>query len=138
MSDVPVIAGTPREPTLVARMFRSLRTRNYRLWFFGQTISQSGTWMQSTAQSWLVWELTHNGFYLGITMALQFLPVLPFGLVGVDEHPARQESCENPPEELLLVFRCQVVDGEGGADDVVRPAELRSAVIADHVLRLHA
>ena len=63
-------------------MFRSLRTRNYRLWFFGQTISQSGTWMQSTAQSWLVWELTHNAFYLGITMALQFLPVLVFGVVG--------------------------------------------------------
>ena len=63
-------------------MFRSLRTRNYRLWFFGQTISQSGTWMQSTAQSWLVWTLTHNAFYLGITMALQFLPVLAFGLIG--------------------------------------------------------
>ncbi len=82
MSAVPVTVGTPREPALIARMFCLLRTRNYRLWFFGQTISQSGTWMQSTAQSWLVYELTHNAFYLGITMALQFLPVLAFGLIG--------------------------------------------------------
>ena len=82
MSDVPATVRAPREPALVARMFRSLRTRNYRLWFVGQTISQSGTWMQSTAQSWLVYELTHNAFYLGVTMALQFLPVLAFGLLG--------------------------------------------------------
>jgi len=82
LSGVPATAGAHRRPEFVSRMFRSLRTRNYRLWFFGQTVSQSGTWMQSTAQSWLVWELTHNAFYLGITMALQFLPVLVFGLVG--------------------------------------------------------
>ena len=63
-------------------MFRSLRTRNYRLWFFGQTISQCGTWMQSVAQYWLVLELTHNALDLGITAALQFTPVLLFGTVG--------------------------------------------------------
>jgi MFS family permease len=63
-------------------MFRSLRTRNYRLWFVGQTISQSGTWMQSVAQYWLVLELTHSAFDLGVTAALQFAPVLLFGTVG--------------------------------------------------------
>jgi len=63
-------------------MFRSLRTRNYRLWFFGQTVSQSGTWMQSMAQGWLVYKLTHNAFDLGITAALQFAPVLVFGTIG--------------------------------------------------------
>ena len=62
--------------------FRSLRVRNYRLWFFGQTVSQSGTWMQSVAQSWLVWTLTHSAFYLGLTAALQFLPILLLGAVG--------------------------------------------------------
>ena len=66
----------------LVRMFRSLRTRNYRLWFFGQTVSQSGTWMQSVAQYWLVLELTHSAFDLGITAALQFAPVLVFGTVG--------------------------------------------------------
>ena len=63
-------------------MFRSLRTRNYRLWFVGQTISQCGTWMQSVAQYWLVLELTHSAFDLGITAALQFAPVLLFGTIG--------------------------------------------------------
>ena len=63
-------------------MFRSLRTRNYRLWFFGQTVSQCGTWMQSVAQYWLVLELTHSAFDLGITAALQFAPVLLFGTIG--------------------------------------------------------
>ena len=63
-------------------MFRSLRTRNYRLWFIGQTISQCGTWMQSVAQYWLVLELTHSAFDLGITAALQFAPVLLFGTIG--------------------------------------------------------
>jgi MFS family permease len=71
-----------RTPSFLERMFRSLRTRNYRLWFFGQTVSQSGTWMQSVAQYWLVLELTHSAFDLGITAALQFAPVLVFGTVG--------------------------------------------------------
>jgi len=63
-------------------MFRSLRTRNYRLWFFGQAVSQSGTWMQSVAQGWLVLKLTGNAFDLGVTAALQFAPVLLFGTFG--------------------------------------------------------
>jgi MFS family permease len=63
-------------------MFTSLRTRNYRLWFIGQTVSQCGTWMQSVAQYWLVLELTHSAFDLGITAALQFAPVLVFGTIG--------------------------------------------------------
>ena len=71
-----------REPTIVGRTFRSLRRRNYRLWFIGQTVSMSGTWMQSAAQGWLVYTLTHSGFDLGITVALQFAPVLVFGTVG--------------------------------------------------------
>ncbi|HZL64420.1 MAG TPA: MFS transporter [Thermoleophilia bacterium] len=71
-----------RKPAFLTRMFRSLRTRNYRLWFFGQTVSQSGTWMQSVAQYWLVLELTHSAFDLGITAALQFAPVLLFGTIG--------------------------------------------------------
>ncbi len=62
--------------------FRSLRVRNYRLWFFGQTVSQTGTWMQATAQGWLVWTLTHSALDLGLTAALQFLPVLLLGTAG--------------------------------------------------------
>ncbi|MCU1451610.1 MAG: major facilitator superfamily 1, partial [Acidimicrobiales bacterium] len=67
------------------RTFRSLHTRNYRLFFFSQLISLSGTWMQTTAQSWLVLDLTGKataGVALGVMMALQFLPLLLFGVWG--------------------------------------------------------
>lgn len=63
--------------------FRSLRIRNYRLFATGQVISLTGTWGQRVAQSWLVLELSDNsGVALGIATALQFLPVLLFGLYG--------------------------------------------------------
>jgi MFS family permease len=64
------------------KTFRSLRVRNYRLYFFGQTISLTGTWMQSVGQAWLVLRLTGSGVALGLTAALQFLPVLLFGPWG--------------------------------------------------------
>ncbi len=56
--------------------FRSLRTRNFRIYFVGQIISGSGSWMQQVAQIWLVLKLTDSGIALGVTTALQFLPVL--------------------------------------------------------------
>jgi len=64
------------------RTFSSLRVRNYRLFFGGQLVSVSGTWMQQVAQSWLVLTLTDSGFDLGVTVALQFLPMLLFGMWG--------------------------------------------------------
>jgi MFS family permease len=64
------------------RTFRSLRIRNYKLYFIGQIVSFSGTWMQSVAQIWLVLQLTHNGLALGIVTALQFLPMLVAGAWG--------------------------------------------------------
>ncbi|MGA7419464.1 MAG: MFS transporter [Acidimicrobiales bacterium] len=64
------------------RTFRSLRVRNYRLYFIAQLISNSGTWMDRVAQAWLVLHLTGSGFDLGIVTGLQFLPVLLFGPWG--------------------------------------------------------
>ena len=60
----------------------SLSHRNYRLFFFGQLVSQGGTWMQAVAQSFLVLGLTHSGTQLGLTTAARFLPVLLFGQAG--------------------------------------------------------
>jgi len=59
-------------------MFRSLRVFNYRLWFAGALVSNTGAWMQRTAQDWIVLtELTDkDAAALGITMALQFGPLL--------------------------------------------------------------
>ncbi len=62
--------------------FRSLRVRNFRLFWFGQLVSMSGTWMQTVAQNWLVLNLTGSGVALGVTVALQFLPMLLFGMWG--------------------------------------------------------
>jgi MFS family permease len=61
---------------------RSLRVRNYRLYFYGQIVSLIGTWMQSVGQAWLVLRITGSGVALGVTMALQFLPVLLLGAWG--------------------------------------------------------
>ncbi|MFL6077386.1 MAG: MFS transporter [Mycobacteriales bacterium] len=75
-------------------MFRSLKVRNYRLYATGQVVSLTGSWLQTTAQSWLVLELSHgSGVALGIVTALQFLPILFFGLIGgviADRHSKRR------------------------------------------------
>ncbi|EPD57038.1 hypothetical protein HMPREF1211_06767 [Streptomyces sp. HGB0020] len=74
-------------------MFSSLRIRNYRLFFVGQVVSNIGTWMQRIAQDWLVLSLTGSATAVGFTTALQFLPMLLFGLYGgvlVDRLPKRR------------------------------------------------
>ncbi|GGX93368.1 MFS transporter [Streptomyces hiroshimensis] len=84
-------APAPAQPR--SRMFASLAVRNYRYFFFGQFISNSGTWMQFVAQDWLVFHLTGSTFAVGVTTALQFLPVLLFGLFGgvvADRYPKRR------------------------------------------------
>jgi MFS family permease len=64
---------------MAADTFSSLHVRNYRLYFIGQVVSVSGSWMQRVAQSWLVLHLTGSGVALGVASALQFLPILLFG-----------------------------------------------------------
>jgi MFS family permease len=73
--------------------FASLRVRNFRLYYIGQIISTSGTFMQTIAQAWLVLKLTNSGTDLGITAALQYLPILilgPYGGVIADRLPKRK------------------------------------------------
>src|SRR5512135_1404111 len=73
--------------------FSSLYVRNYRLYFIGQIISTSGTFMQSVAQAWLVLQLTNSGSALGITTALQYVPILflgPYGGVIADRFSKRK------------------------------------------------
>ena len=62
--------------------FASLAIPNYRRYYGGQSISLIGTWMQMTAQSWLVYTLTRSGAMLGVIIALQTLPVLVLGPYG--------------------------------------------------------
>jgi MFS family permease len=62
--------------------FRALRHRNFRLFIAGQTISLVGTWMQSVAQSWLVFQLTHSELLLGTAWFCTQLPVFALGPLG--------------------------------------------------------
>src|SRR3989344_7609481 len=59
--------------------YSPLKLRDFRIFLSGQSISMLGTWMQMTAQSWVVWELTHSELQLGIAAMLGFLPFLIFG-----------------------------------------------------------
>lgn len=74
-------------------MFASLANRNYRIYAAGALVSNVGTWLQSTAQAWLVLQLTGSGTALGATVALQLLPSLLFSpIAGVlaDRFPKRK------------------------------------------------
>ncbi|POX39465.1 MFS transporter [Streptomyces sp. Ru73] len=87
-AEAAAAAVKPRKGT-----FSSLRNRNYRLFATGQVVSNTGTWMQRIAQDWLVLSLTGSSAAVGITTALQFLPMLLFGLYGgviADRLPKRK------------------------------------------------
>ncbi len=76
-----------------SKTFAALSVRNFRLFFIGQLISVSGTWMQSVAQGWLVLQLTGSSVDLGFAIALQYLPILLFGTYGglvADRHEKRR------------------------------------------------
>ncbi len=72
----------PPLPSFWQRTFAALRHPNYRLWFTGQLMSLVGTWMQITAQSFLVFELTHSTAYLGYVGFANGLPSWLFMLYG--------------------------------------------------------
>jgi MFS family permease len=72
----------PAADRLLGRTFSSLRIRNYRYYFAGQSLSLIGTWMQSVTQSWLVYASTRSGFDVGLVVALQTLPILVLGPLG--------------------------------------------------------
>ena len=74
-------APVPPSPTALA-LLTVFRHRNYRLFFAGQLVSLMGTWMQSVAQGWLVYSLTHSPLFLGLTSFCGLVPVFfvaPFG-----------------------------------------------------------
>ncbi len=76
----------------VRRSFHSLSVPNYRRYFTGQVVSLSGNWMQTVAAVWLILSLTGSGVAVGLTTALQFLPILLFGAWGgllADRFPKR-------------------------------------------------
>jgi len=85
---------TKRPPSVgFGQTFRALAHRDFRLFWTGQAISTSGTWMQQTGQAWLVLQLTNSPFALGTVMMFQSLPVMLLGLFGgviADRFPKRK------------------------------------------------
>lgn len=86
-------APTSTHESKTGGTFSSLKIRNYRLFATGAVISNTGTWMSRITQDWLVLSLTGSAAAVGITTALQFLPMLLFGLYGgviADRLPKRK------------------------------------------------
>jgi len=98
------------------RAFTSLRQRNFRLYWFGQIISLTGTWMQSIGQSWLVLELTHSAWQLGVVGALQALPILLFSIfagVFADRWPRRGILLVTQSAAMLQAFLLWILIATG-------------------------
>ena len=87
------------------RTFHSLRYRNYRLFFGGQIVSQTGSWMQRIALGWYVLQLTHSPFDVGVMAFAQFLPYMAFGLfagVLTDRLDARRTVIATQVAQLVF------------------------------------
>ena len=81
------------KPSSALALLKVFRHRNYRLFFSGQLVSLMGTWMQSVAQGWLVYSLTHSPFLLGLTSFCAQVTVFfiaPFGGVIADRVDRRR------------------------------------------------
>jgi MFS family permease len=90
-------SGAPVELGRAPSMFSSLSSRNFRLFFTGQLVSQIGNWVTLVASTLLVLHLTHNGFAVGLLGAAQFLPVLVLG-------PFAGLIADRSDKRRLLVF----------------------------------
>jgi MFS family permease len=87
--------------------FRALRIRNYRLFSISQLVSLAGSWMQTTAQAWLVLQLTQSPLALGIVTTLQFLPITLLALYGgvlADRLPKRQTIIVTQTVAMVQAF----------------------------------
>lgn len=87
--------------------FVALRYRNFRLFYYGQTLSVAGTWMQTVAQNWLVWEITKDSRWLGIVSGANAIPFVLFAAWGgqtADRHSRRHILLVTQFISMLLAF----------------------------------
>jgi MFS family permease len=117
------------------RTFASLRRhRNYRLFFSGQVVSVSGTWMQNIATGWLVLQLSHSPLVVGLLAVCQFLPFTLFGLfagVVVDRLDARRTVIWTQVVSMLIaaVLAALTLAGLITTWEVLLLAALRGTVL---------
>jgi MFS family permease len=103
----PTGVPKPENITRSRGMFSSLRHRNFQLYFGGQLISVAGTWIQIIAQGWLVYQITHSEFLLGVTSFAAAVPALivsPWGGAVVDRVPKRTLLVITQSGSMLLAF----------------------------------
>lgn len=87
--------------------FRALRHRNYRLFFWGQLVSLTGTWMQQTAMSWFVYQITNSKFLLGVVAAVGSAPMVLSSVWGgtlADLYPKRSILVATQSAQMICAF----------------------------------
>ncbi|MDD5371160.1 MAG: MFS transporter [Anaerolineaceae bacterium] len=135
-AELPSVAPVSREPSRPeaqhrphrrwfhpARTFTALKYPNYRLWFYGQLASLVGTWMQSTAQGYLVFQLTHSPAYLGYVGFAAGIPsvlLMLFGGVLSDRMSRRKLMVITQSSMLVLAFTLAALTFTG----LIRPWEI--------------
>ena len=114
------VTGLPRRIVLQRLLWRntfaSLKHRNFRLFFGGQLISLIGTWMQNTAQGWLVYELTGSKILLGVVAAVGSTPMMLFSIWGgsvADRHSKRRIVLCTQVSMMLFAFIFAALVGSG-------------------------
>jgi len=116
--EILAVASVPEEVTgqprlvvlghaLLRSTFASLRHRNFRLFFAGQMVSLIGTWMQNTAQGWLVYQETGSKLMLGVVAAVASGPMMLFSIWGgsvADRHSKRKILLSTQLSMMILAF----------------------------------
>lgn len=113
--------------------FAALTSRSYRIYLTGQSLANTGTWMQSIAQDWLIFDLTHSSAAVGVTMALQFLPILALGLhtgAAADRFPKRRILLTTQVLNAAAAAALAVITLAG----TVRPADVYAFALVSGVI----
>ena len=113
--------------------FGALSSRSYRIYIGGQSLANTGTWMQNIAQDWLIFDLTHSSAAVGVTMALQFLPLLLLGLhtgAIADRLPKRRILLITQTLNAVATGALAVITISGA----VRPADVYAFALVSGVI----
>ena len=112
----PRTAPLNTQHSALSNTLRALHNRNYRMYWSGQLVSMTGSWMQRTAMAWLVLQVTDSPLALGTLTMLQFLPITLFSLVGgvmADRFPKRRVLLITQVGTALQAVALAVLIGSG-------------------------
>src|SRR6202049_5111493 len=128
-------APSPSGPSRLPAVFRSLKHRNFRLFFGGQIISLVGTWMQTVAEAWLLYRLTHSAALLGVLGFVSQIPIFllsPLAGLAADRWPRRRVVIATQCSSMLLAFTLAALTltGRIGVWEIIALARLLGTVNA--------